>query len=251
MTRKQTVWTPSPLYKRAATAIITCPGCGHPLAWKMVAETLQELELDGRAVGVTGATCGGPIGVLLNVDWVFTAHGRPVDTASGLKRIAGNDLVVFTYQGDGDAWAIGMEGMMHAALRGERITVIMVNNGNYGTTGGQMAPTTLLGQKTTTSPLGRDVRREGYPIRAPELLSTLEGVAYAARGSVSSPANFQRTKKFIKTALLKQVNDIGFSYVEIHSPCPPDWHLSPGECMDRIEQEVIPQFPVGEFKNVS
>ena len=251
MTRKEQAYQPSSLYKRAAAPIITCPGCGHPLVWTMVAEALEELELDGRAVGVTGATCGGPIGMMLNVEWVYTAHGRPADVATAMKRVSDDGLVVLTYQGDGDTWAIGMEPTMHAAIRGERITIVMVNNGNYGTTGGQMAPTTLLGQKTTTSPFGRDVKREGFPIRAPELLSTLEGVAYAARGSVSSPANFQRTKKFIKTALLKQVSDIGFSYVEVLSPCPPDWHLSPGECMDRIERDVVPQFPIGEFKNVS
>jgi len=216
---------------------------------KMICEALDELEAGGRAIGMHGATCGGVAGILINADWLAGAHGRPPDMATAIKRLRPH-LLVFTYQGDGDCWAIGMEPTMHAAIRGERITVIMVNNGNYGTTGGQLAPTTLLGQKTTTTPRGRDPRRDGYPIQAPELLSTIKGVAYAARGSVHSPAMFQRTKKFIKTAFEKQLNDVGFSYVEILSPCPPDWHLSPLDCLKRIEEEVIPQFPVGEFKNV-
>jgi 2-oxoglutarate ferredoxin oxidoreductase subunit beta len=188
--------------------------------------------------------------VLVGVDWVFGAHGRPGDIATAIKRVSQGKLIVFTYQGDGDCMAIGTEATIHAACRGERISVIMVNNGNYGTTGGQMAPTTLIGQRTTTTPYGRDVKRDGYPMYAPELLAVMRGVAYSARGAVNSPANYQRTKGYIRTAFQKQLDDVGFSFVEILSACPPDWHLTPIQCLKRIEEEIIPQFPLGEFKNV-
>ena len=247
--QKEIAWAPNRLFKRLPVPISTCPGCGHPLVTKMMCEALEEMGIAGKAVGVNAATCGAISGVLIQVDWVFGAHGRPADIATAIKRLRPH-LVVFTYQGDGDALAIGMEGTMHAALRGERITMVMVNNGNYGTTGGQMAPTTPLGMKTTTTPQGRDARRDGYPIYAPELLATLQGVAYTARGSVSSPTYYQKTKKFFKVALQKQMDDVGFSFLEILSPCPPDWHLTPVDCLKRIDQELIPQFPIGEFKNV-
>lgn len=250
MITKVPVWKPSKSYVKVPVGLPECPGCGHPLVKKMIIEVIDEMGIDDRVVGVKGVGCGGGIIPTINIDWLFTAHGRPCDVATAIKRVSKGELIVFTYQGDGDCWAIGMESTMHAAIRGERITVIMVNNGNYGTTGGQMAPTTLIGQRTTTTPFGRDARRDGYPFNASELLAHIKGVAYSARGSVHSPAAFQRTKKFIKTAFQKQIDDVGFSYVEVLSPCPPDWRLSPVDCLKRIEEVVIPQYPLGEFKNV-
>ena len=211
-------------------------------------ELIEEMEMEDRAVGVAGVGCGFFFNLVMNIDGINTAHGRPPDVATGIKR-ARPDLLVFTIQGDGDCIAIGAGSLINAAARAERITVIMVNNGNYGTTGGQMAPTTLLGQVTTTTPQGR-MPRTGYPIHVPELLSSIKGVAYCARGALNSPANYQRTKRYIRKALEKQLRDVGFSFVEVLSACPPTWHLSPVESLKWIEEKMIPEFPLGEFKDV-
>ena len=238
------------VYMRLPVPLVFCPGCNHGLVIKMLCDVIGELGIEGRTVGINAATCGASSCVLVGVDWVFGAHGRPADIATAIKRVSRGNLILVTYQGDGDCFAIGTEGTIHAAIRGERITVLMVNNQNYGTTGGQMSPTTLVGWKTTTTPYGRDPKRDGYPALVPELLANIKGVAYSARGAVNNPANYQKSKKYIKTALQKQVDDIGFSFVEIISACPPDWHLTPLECLKRIEEEIIPQMPLGEFKNV-
>ena len=179
----------------------------------------------------------------------MVAHGRPGDVASGMKRILGNDKIVITWQGDGDAMAIGCEPTIHAAARSEKITTFMINNGNYGTTGGQLAPTSVMGQITSTTPFGRN-QDQGYPILAAELIGSLKGVAYSARGAFTSPSDYQKTKRYIKRALEKQRDGIGYSFVEIPSTCPANWHLSPKDSLKRIEEEVIPQFPIGEIKNL-
>ncbi|MFC1999347.1 thiamine pyrophosphate-dependent enzyme [Chloroflexota bacterium] len=233
------------------TAVALCPGCQHGVAMRLLCEVLEDLNIQTRTVGVYGVTCGAIASTLVQIDWLMSAHGRACDAATAIKRVSRGELVTFTWQGDGDALAIGTESTIQAAARGEKITVIMINNLNYGATGGQMAPTTLLGQTTTTTPRGREVNREGYPFRGPEYMAVMDGVAYAARGAVNTPANCERTKKYMRTALQKQIDNIGFSYVEVLSACPPDWHLSPVECLDRIANEVIPVYTIGEFKNVT
>jgi len=230
--------------------LVACPGCQYGIAARLFCESIEEMGIEGRTVGVAGIGCHSGTMVLIQTDWLQSAHGRACDAATAIKRVSGGNLIVFTWQGDGDALAIGTESTVHAAVRGERITVVMINNGNFGTTGGQMAPTTLIGQKTTTTPYGRDPKIEGYPFYAPEYMAAMKGVAYAARGALNSAANCKRTKDYIKRALKKQIDDVGFSYVEILSACPPDWHLTPLECQERIVEEVIPAFPLGEFKNV-
>ena len=180
----------------------------------------------------------------------MAAHGRCPDAATGIKRIYHGRPIVFTIQGDGDCIAIGTESLIHSGARSEKITVIMVNNGNYGTTGGQLAPTTVTGQVTTTTPEGRDPNRDGYPIHAAELVAQIKGTVYSARGAVNTPANFQRTEKYVKTAFQKQIDNVGFSFVEILSACPAGWRKTPLESLKWIEERMIPEFPLGEFKNI-
>jgi len=183
----------------------------------------------------------------MGFDFIMTAHGRPPDVATAIKRILKYPLV-FTIQGDGDCIAIGAGSLINAAIRGEKITIIMLNNTNYGTTGGQMSPTTLLEQRTSTSPMGREPQNYGYPVHVPELLATLKGVAYTARGAFNTPANFQRTKNYLKKAFEAQKENLGLTFVEIIVACPPNWHLSPVDSLKLIEDKVIPEFPLGEFK---
>ena len=200
---------------------------------------------------VGGVTCGTINAFISDLDAIGpVAHGRAPDIASGMRRLVEKDTVIITYQGDGDAIAIGTESLIQAAARAERITVFMINNVNYGTTGGQMAPTTVIGQKTTTSPEGRGGNQEGFPINAAELIAGLGGTAYSARGSLTSPANYNKTKKYIKTALKKQIDDVGFSFVEILSACPSNWGKPPIECLKWIDEELTKQYPLGEFKDV-
>lgn len=225
-----------------------CPGCGHPLIERMIAEVVDEMGIEGRTIIVVGVGCSSRASAVLDLDCIFAAHGRPPDVATAVKRML-PDRVLITLQGDGDCISIGAEPLLNAAARAEKITVIMVNNLNYGTTGGQMAPTTLLGQVTSTTPEGRDPST-GYPIHVPEFLAVLKGVAYTARGSVHSPASYQRTKKFLKTAVQKQLDGVGLSFVEILSPCPPDWRLNPVESVKFIQEKVIAEYPLGEFKNI-
>jgi len=227
-----------------------CAGCGHLLFDKAIFEVLEELGVTGRAIGVFGIGCGNGLVRLTALDVVQAAHGTAAAVASGIKRSLFGKPIVFTRQGDGDCAAIGLGYLINAAARGEKLTVFMINNANYGTTGGQMAPTTITGQITTTTPEGRNPRAHGYPLHVPELLTSMKGVAYCARGALNNPANYQRTKRYMKTALQKQIEDIGFSFVDIISACPPDWHLTPVESLRWIEEKMIPEFPLGEFKNV-
>lgn len=226
-----------------------CPGCQHPTGARLIAEVLDELGIADRAILIIGVGCHAFSGFALNFDVVSSCHGRAPDLATAVKRIH-PDTIVFSLQGDGDCIAIGAGPFIGALTRGEMITIIMLNNTNYGTTGGQLAPTTLMEQRTTTTPEGRTADREGYPAHVAELAAGFRGTAYSARGALNNLANYQRTKKYIKTAFQKQINNVGFSYVEVISACPPNWHLSPLESLEWIEEKVIPEFPLGEFKNV-
>jgi 2-oxoglutarate ferredoxin oxidoreductase subunit beta len=225
-----------------------CPGCQAGLVGRIIAEVLEEMDLDGRAILSDGIGCHSGVAVL-NLDVVQGSHGGAPDMATAIKRLS-PDSLVFTVQGDGDCIAIGAGSFIGALTRGEMITIIMVNNANYGTTGGQMAPTTLMGQVTTTTPAGRDAASGGgYPVRVAELAATFRSVAYSARGALTTPANYQRTKKYVKTAFQKQVDGAGMGFVEVLAACPPNWHLSPVESLAWIESRMIPEFPLGEFKN--
>ncbi|MBM3132494.1 MAG: hypothetical protein FJZ95_05615 [Chloroflexi bacterium] len=227
--------------------LIGCPGCQHPILARTIGEVLEEMEMDGKAIVVTGIGCAAGIATL-NLDTVLGSHGGAPDTATGIKRLRPECMVV-TMQGDGDCIAIGAGSFIGAMTRGENITIVMSNNTNYGTTGGQLAPTTLIGQKTATSPDGRNPLKEGYPVHVAELAATFRGVAFSARGALNTAANYQRTKKYIRTAFEKQIEGAGLSFVEVLSACPPNWHMTPVECLDWIAAKMIPEFPLGEFKN--
>jgi 2-oxoglutarate ferredoxin oxidoreductase subunit beta len=226
-----------------------CAGCGHGIVHRLIAEVVDELGIRERLVGVAPVGCAVLAYDYFNFDVSEAAHGRAPAVATGMKR-ARPDLIVFTYQGDGDLAAIGMAEIIHAANRVEGITVFFVNNGVYGMTGGQMAPTTMIGQKTETSPRGRTVAHEGSPIKVAELLTQFDGVKFVERCTVSKPRNVAKTKAAIKTALQMQVDGKGFGFVEILSPCPTYWGLQPRVAMKMIDERMTEVFPLGQFKNV-
>ena len=224
-----------------------CPGCTHGTAHRLTAEAIDHFGVREKTIGVACVGCAVFMYDYFNVDVIEAPHGRAPAVATGVKR-AQPDKIVFTYQGDGDLAAIGTSETIHTANRGENITVIFVNNSVYGMTGGQMAPTTLLGQQTTTSPYGRDFRTDGYPIRMAEMLATLEGVAYSARVSLHNAKAVLKAKKAIRKAFEMQVNEMGFSIVEVLSACHTNWRVSPLEGLKKVEEEMIPYFPLGVFK---
>ncbi len=224
-----------------------CPGCTHGIIHRLVAEVIDELGEGGPAVGIAPVGCSVLAYEYFNLDMIQASHGRAPAVATGVKR-ALPDCIVFTYQGDGDLAAIGLSEIVHAALRGENFTVIFVNNAIYGMTGGQIAPTTLPGQKTTTSPLGRDTVLSGNPIKVCELLATQEGPAYLSRVSVHSPAQVRRARKAIQKAFEVQRKKQGFSLVEILSTCPTNWGLDPLKSLEWLEKEMLPRYPLGEFR---
>lgn len=224
-----------------------CPGCTHGVAHRLVAEVLDEMNLREHAIGVASVGCSVFAYHYFDMDFVQAPHGRAPAMATGVKRVY-PDRVVFTYQGDGDMISIGTAEIIHAAARGENITVIFLNNANYGMTGGQMAPTTLPGQKTTSSPNGRDVETMGFPIRAAEMLSTLEGASYVVRRSLHDPKNTRMAKKAIRTAFETQVRGLGFSMVELLSSCPTNWGITPGDSLQWIEDKMVPYYPIGDYK---
>ncbi len=224
-----------------------CPGCGHGVIHRLVAEVIDELGVRESAIGVAPVGCSVFVYRYINCDFLEAAHGRAPASATGIKRVH-PDAVVFTYQGDGDLASIGAAEIVHAANRGELITTIFVNNAIYGMTGGQMAPTTLIGQKTTTSPFGRDPKVAGYPIRMSEMLSQLEGAKYIARVAVNTPINIIKAKSAIKKAFKVQLDGLGFSMVEVLSQCPTGWGMSPVESVKWVEEAMIPQYPLREFK---
>ena len=227
-----------------------CPGCTHGIVHRLVAEVLDELGVEGQTVGVASVGCSVFSYNYFNCDMVQAAHGRAPAVATGLKR-ALPDNVIFTYQGDGDLAAIGMAETVHAATRGENITVIFINNAIYGMTGGQMAPTSLPGQVTQTSPYGRDVKTAGYPIRVCELLSTLSGTALAQRVTVDSVAHVREAKKAIKKGFENQINKRGYSIIEVVSTCPTNWGLSPKEAINWLRENMLPYYPLGVYKDVT
>ena len=225
-----------------------CPGCTHGIIHKLVAEVIDELGCEGRTVGVAPVGCAVMAYNYFACDMVEAPHGRAPAVATGLKRSL-KDSVVFTYQGDGDLAAIGTAETVHAATRGENITIIFVNNCIYGMTGGQMAPTTLPGQVTQTTPYGRDVKTAGYPIRMSEMLSTLDGTAYAERVSVDSGANIRKARAAIKKAFVTQIEGKGFSIVEVLSTCPTNWGLTPVEALGWLRENMMPYYPLGVYKD--
>ena len=224
-----------------------CPGCHHGIVHRLVAEALDHFDLREKTIGVASVGCSVFLYDYFAVDVIEAPHGRAAAVATGTKRVL-NDHIVFTYQGDGDLAAIGTAEVIHAANRGDNITVIFVNNGIYGMTGGQMAPTTLLGQRTTTTPYGRDNRRDGYPIKMTEMLAALEGPSLVSRVAVNTPGNVKKARKVIRQAFQMQIEGKGFSFVEVLSTCPTNWGMTPQAANDRIAEEMIPYFPLGTLK---
>ncbi len=231
----------------ANTATHYCPGCTHGVAHRLVAEVLDEMDLREKTIGVAPVGCSVFAYNYFNTDYVEAAHGRAPAMATGIKRVL-PDRTVYTYQGDGDLASIGMAEIMHVAARGENITVIFINNAIYGMTGGQMAPTTLPGMRTTSSPRGRDVELTGYPIRMSEMLATMEGAGYIVRRSLHDPANIRKAKKAIRLAFETQEHGLGFAMVELLSSCPTNWKVTPNEALKFIEEHMIPVFPLGDYK---
>ncbi len=227
-----------------------CPGCTHGIIHRLVAEVIDELKIEGKTVGICPVGCSVMAYDYFNCDMIEAPHGRAPAVATGVKR-ADPELVVFTYQGDGDLAAIGTCETVHAAARGENITIIFVNNAIYGMTGGQMAPTTLPGQVTQTTPYGRDPVLQGFPLKICEMLAQVDGTALAQRVSVDSVPHIKEAKKAIRKAFENQVNKQGFSIVEILSTCPTNWGMSPAEAMEYVREKMIPHFPLGVFKDIS
>jgi 2-oxoglutarate ferredoxin oxidoreductase subunit beta len=224
-----------------------CPGCTHGIIHRLIAEVIEELNVFEQTIGVCPVGCAVFAYNYFACDIFQAAHGRAPAVATGIKR-ALPDRVVFTYQGDGDLAAIGMGEIVHAAARGEKISVFFINNSVYGMTGGQMAPTTLPGQVTTTTPYGRDREINGNPVRVCEMFSVIDGAAYVARVSVHNPANIIKTKKAIKKAFQVQLSGLGFALVEILSACPTNWGLSPAEALNWLAENLIAYYPLGDFK---
>ncbi len=227
-----------------------CPGCGHSIAHRLICEIIDELDIYEKTIGIPPPGCSVFTYYYIDVDMAECAHGRGTAVATGIKR-AYPESIVFTYQGDGDLAAIGTAETIHAANRGEKITAIFINNAVYGMTGGQMAPTTMLSQKTTTSPFGRDASYEGYPIKISEMLALLDGTVYIERVAVNSPANIRNTKKAIKKAFQTQIDNLGFSLVEILSPCPTNWKMKSLESWQWIDKEMTKVFPLGVIKDTT
>ena len=248
VTRERVAGRPKLLVPQTA-GFIYCPGCHEPLVARIIAEVLEEMGMGGKSIGIFDIGCNSFLTGMLDIDAVNGPHGRPPDMATAIKRIYPENIV-FTVQGDGGLLSIGADPLLGALTRAEKITIIMLNNAVYGTTGGQMAPTSLVGQKTTTSPQGRDVTHFGYPTHAAEMIATFKGVAYSVRGAVNNPYNYERTRGYVKTAFQKQMNNVGLSFVEIISACPANWHMSPEDSLKWIDEKMIPEFPLGEFKNV-
>jgi len=221
-----------------------CAGCGHGIAHRLICEVVDELGIREKIIAIAPVGCAVIAYDYWNFDTTEAAHGRPPAVATGIKRMRPENIV-FTYQGDGDLAAIGTAEIIHAANRGENITVFFVNNGTYGMTGGQMAPTTLLQQRTTTTPAGRDAKLAGFPLKISEMLALLPGVSYLERVSTHSPKEILKAKAAIKKAFLKQIGNKGFSMVEILSTCPTYWKMSPIEAIRRIEKDVISYYPLG------
>lgn len=224
-----------------------CPGCTHGTGHRLVAEVLDEMGMRENSVGVASVGCSVFSYNYFDMDFVEAPHGRAPAMATGVKRVL-PDKMVFTYQGDGDLASIGMAEVMHAAARSENFTIIFINNAIYGMTGGQMAPTTLPGMKTTSSPTGRDVEVTGMPLKMSEVLATVEGASYVVRRSLHDPINIRKAKKAVRKAFEIQRAGLGFSMVELLSSCPTNWKMTPPEALDFVRDEMIPFFPLGDYK---
>ena len=224
-----------------------CPGCTHGVVHRLIAEVIDELEVEGKTIGVSPVGCTYNNYEYFNYDMSQAAHGRAPAVATGIKRV-NPDNVVFTYQGDGDLAAIGTAEIVHAATRGENITAIFVNNAIYGMTSGQMAPTTLINQVTTTSPYGRKPELHGYPVKVCEMLSTLDGAVFVERASMHDIKNIKNAKKAIKKAFEVQIAKKGFSIVEVLSTCPTNWGMNPIDALKWVEEKMVPEYPLGNFK---
>lgn len=225
-----------------------CPGCGHGIVTRLLAEVVSDLDIVGDTIGVCSVGCSGMIYENFNMDWAFPLHGRSPAVATGIKRTR-PDKIVVGYQGDGDLAAIGTAEIIHAAARGENLTVLFVNNGIYGMTGGQMAPTSLPGQITQTSPYGRDVATQGYPIRMCEMLSQLDGASYLERVAVNNVKNVRNARRAILRAFRNQVEGKGFSLIEIVSTCPTNWGMTPEKALAWVDEKMIPYYPLGVYKD--
>ena len=242
----KTVFKRTPTLKDCQTHY--CPGCGHGIAHRLVAEIIDELDIRDRTIGIAPVGCAVLAYDYLDIDMVEVAHGRPPAVATGMKR-TNPDKIIFSYQGDGDLASIGAAEILHAGHRGEQITVIFINNAVYGMTGGQMAPTTMLNQVTATTPKGRSAAGQGYPLQVSELLATLPGTIYIERCALSNVANVRKTKKAFKHAFELQLKGAeGMSLVEVLSPCPTYWRMSPAKAMEWIESNMIKVFPLGRMK---
>ena len=226
-----------------------CPGCTHGIVHRLVAEAIDELGIEGKTIGVAPVGCSVMAYNYFACDMIEAAHGRAPAVATGVKRADPENHIVFTYQGDGDLASIGMAETVHAAARNENITVIFINNAIYGMTGGQMAPTSLPGQVTQTSPYGRDVKHCGWPIRVSEMLATLEGPEFITRVAVNNVKNVNAAKKAIKKAFQNQIDGKGFSLVEVLSACPTNWGMTPQKALEWVESDMLPYYPIGVYKD--
>ena len=234
---------------KALSDVVThyCPGCFHGIVHRLIAEAIDELGIQDRTIGIAPVGCSVLAYYYFDVDFAEAAHGRAPAMATGLKRVQ-PDKVVFTYQGDWDLAAIGTNELIHAATRGELITTFFINNAIYGMTGGQMAPTTLPGQVTTSTPFGRDVKLAGYPVRVCELVSTLSGAAYVVRRTAINPKEIRRLKRAIVTAFKVQMAGLGYSLVEVVSNCPTNWGMTPVESLKWVEENMLAYYPLGDYK---
>lgn len=226
-----------------------CPGCNHGIIHRLVAEVIDEMNLDGKVIGVAPVGCSVFAYDYFNCDMYEAAHGRAPAVATGAKRVVGKDTLVFTYQGDGDLASIGTAEIVHAAHRGEKISTIFVNNAIYGMTGAQMAPTTLMGQHASTAPTGRMADNSGYPVKMAELLAELPGVCYSERVTVNTPARINQCKRALKKAFELQLEGKGMSFVEVLSPCPTGWSMSPVKSLEWIDEEMTKIYPLGVLKD--
>jgi 2-oxoglutarate ferredoxin oxidoreductase subunit beta len=224
-----------------------CPGCIHGIAHRVIAEVMDEMNIREKTIGIAPVGCAALAYNYMNCDFAEAAHGRAPAMATGLKRVL-PDRVIFTYQGDGDLVSIGAAELVHAAARGENITTIFINNAVYGMTGGQMAPTTLPGMVTTSSPYGRDVELSGYPVRVCEMVAELDGAAYVVRRTAINPREVRRLKTAIRDAFRVQMARLGYSLIEVISNCPTNWGLSPIESLRFVEEKMLPYYPLGDYK---
>lgn len=242
------------IYKRPKPLLTTrmhyCPGCFHSTIHKFMMEIVEELDIQDKMIGVCPVGCSVFAYDYLDIDMQEAAHGRAAAVCTGIKRML-PDKIVFSYQGDGDLAAIGTAETLHACNRGENFTFIFINNGIYGMTGGQMAPTTLEGQKTSTSPYGRETMTSGMPMKMAEIISSFESVAYVERVSCNTPANARKAKKAIKNAFQYQIKGLGTTFIEVASNCPSGWKCTPEESMKWLEEQVLPYYPLGVFKKPS